>query len=143
MMSVYFGDFKTGRLKRLQYLGYEILLLALSFGFMIAVVLAIGAGEHIMGGNLQQAQAELAARFGGVAIAVVGLFYFTLFVAKLNIMAKRVRDIGLSGWWVVLTVVLLAGLLGNYHQTQSGSSLMGLVVLLLLFIPSDAIGGKQ
>lgn len=44
-----------GRLGRLQYLGYSLLLSLLLFGFVLAFVLAIGAGEHIIGGDIPQA----------------------------------------------------------------------------------------
>jgi uncharacterized membrane protein YhaH (DUF805 family) len=51
-----------------------------------------------VGGDLQEAQAQLASDFGGPAVIVVQLLFAILFVAKLNIMAKRIRDIGLNGW---------------------------------------------
>ena len=73
MKNVYFGEFTSGRLKRLQYLGYALLLTALLFGFILAVVLAIGAGEHLVGGDLQQAQDKLRAWFGLPATIVISL----------------------------------------------------------------------
>ncbi|MBW2208518.1 MAG: hypothetical protein JRG79_16550, partial [Deltaproteobacteria bacterium] len=63
MIKALFGDVKTGRLMRLQYLGYSLLLSLLMFGFGLAIVLAIGAGEHIIGGDLQQAQDKLREMF--------------------------------------------------------------------------------
>ena len=44
MIKVLIGDVRTGRLMRLQYLGYSLLLSLLMFGFGLAIVLAIGAG---------------------------------------------------------------------------------------------------
>ena len=63
MIKALFGDVKIGRLMRLQYLGYSLLLSLLMFGFGLAIVLAIGAGEHIIGGDLQQAQDKLREMF--------------------------------------------------------------------------------
>ena len=53
MFKVLFGDITNGRLMRLPYLGYSLLLTLLVIGFGLAIVLAIGVGEHIVGGNLQ------------------------------------------------------------------------------------------
>ncbi len=59
MFKVLFGDITNGRLMRLPYLGYSLLLTLLVIGFGLAIVLAIGVGEHIVGGNLQDAQDKL------------------------------------------------------------------------------------
>jgi uncharacterized membrane protein YhaH (DUF805 family) len=71
--------------------------------------LIAAAVVHLVGGDLQEAQAQLASDFGGLAVIVVPLLFAILFVAKLNIMAKRIRDIGLNGWWIVLVIVVLTG----------------------------------
>ena len=63
MIKALFGDVKTGRLMRLQYLGYSLLLSLLMLGFGFAVVSTIGAGEHIIGGDLQLAQDKLREMF--------------------------------------------------------------------------------
>jgi hypothetical protein len=48
----------------------------------------------------------------------------------------------LSGWWVVVALVLLTGLTGQFHEGETGAGLGGVVFLLLVLIPSNAIGGK-
>lgn len=143
MLNVYFGEFTTGRLKRLQFLGYALLLAALMLGFVFAVVLAIGAGEHVMGGDLQQAQDKLRDMFGIPATIVVVLFGLAVFIAKLNIMAKRIRDMGLSGWWIVLALLLVSGGVSAGASEQTGSAVYGVFTILLLLIPSDTFGKKS
>jgi uncharacterized membrane protein YhaH (DUF805 family) len=119
-----------------------LLLIALMFGFMLAIVMAIGAGEHLTGGDLQQVQDKLRGWFGVPATIIISLVGLMALVAKLNIMAKRIRDIGLSGWWVVVALVLLTGLTGQFHEGETGAGLTGVVFLLVVLIPSNAIGGK-
>lgn len=142
MINIYFGEFSNGRLKRLQFLGYVLLLAAVIFGFMLAVVLAIGAGEHIVGGDLQQAQGKLRGWFGLPATIVVMLFALAALVAKLNIMAKRIRDMGLSGWWIALALLLVTGGTSVATSEQAGSAVYCAGALLLLLIPSDAFGNR-
>jgi hypothetical protein len=65
-----------------------LLLMALMFGFTLAIVMAIGAGEHLIGGDLQQAQDKLRGWFGVPATIIVSLVALMALVAKLNIMAN-------------------------------------------------------
>ena len=59
MLIALTGDINTGRLMRLQYLGYSLLVVLFVFGFVLLTILAIGAGEHILGGDFQECQAQL------------------------------------------------------------------------------------
>jgi len=138
MFKTYFGDIHDGRLMRLQYLGYSILLSAIAFGIMLMIVLAVGAGEHLIGGDLQQAQDKLRGWFSLPAIALFGLVYLGLAFAGANIMAKRIRDIGLPGWWMVLLIFLITGGATAAGSEQSGSGLYSLIWIALLLIPGGA-----
>lgn len=140
MWSVYFGEFGTGCLNRLQYLGYLLLLAALMLGFMIVLVLAVGAGEHLVGGDLQTAQDNLRAWFGLPATIIVALVGLAILVAKLNIMAKRIRDMGLAGWWLALVLLLAAGGTSITTSEETGSIVYGIFTILLLLIPSNTFG---
>ena len=112
MFRTYFGDLRTGRLTRLPFLGYLLLLSVLFtlFGMGIA--------------------------FG---------------LAKWNLIAKRIRDMGLPGWWVLLIIVLADAALA-WVMSASGEPLSrtypihamisGLVTFGLLFIPSGLFRPK-
>lgn len=138
MFKIYFGETRDGRLARLQYLGYSILLAAFAFGLAFLVILAIGAGEHIIGGNLQQAQDKFREVFSLPFVVLFALFYLVFAFAGANIMAKRIRDIGLPGWWMVLAVMLLTGFTSTVSSEQSGSGLYTLIWIALLLIPGGA-----
>ena len=142
MWKVYFGEFTSGRLQRLQYLGYVLLLMAIMFGFMLAIIFAIGASEHIIGGDLQQAQDKLRGWFSLPATLIVSLVFLLVLVAKLNIIAKRIRDMGLSGWWIALVLFIVVGGTSAAYSEQVGGGLFSILSLLLLLIPSDTFGRK-
>ncbi len=59
MLKVFFRDITNGRLTRQSYLGYSLLLALFIIGFGLTIILAIGVGEQLIGGNLQQAQDKL------------------------------------------------------------------------------------
>lgn len=139
MFKVLFIDIVGGRLTRLHYLAYLLLLSLLSIGFGLAVVLAIGVSEHIVGGNLQQAQEQLREWFSLPFLIIFGLIS-TLFVfSGFNIMAKRIRDIGLLGWWVTLAIIALEIIASLLFSRQAGSGLHALVLMALLLTPTDAM----
>lgn len=142
MLRVYFGEVKDGRVVRLPYLGYSLLLVAIVLIFGLGIVMSIGAAEHMMGGDLQQAQDQLRQRFGTLAILVTAVFGFAIFFASINLMAKRIRDIGLPGWWSLLAIMLIQGTVTSIVSEQAAGGLHTLIWLALLLIPSDTLGSN-
>jgi uncharacterized membrane protein YhaH (DUF805 family) len=142
MFKVLLGDIKNGRLKRLQYLGYTILLGVLMFGFGLAIVLGIGAGEHIIGGNLQQAQDQLREWFTLPFFIIFGPISVLFLFAGINIMAKRIRDIGLPGWWTTLTILVLEIIASLILSEQVGSGFHSLIWIVLLLVPTDTFSQR-
>ena len=140
MIKTLFKDVACGRIARLSYLGHSILLFLLLIAYMLIVVLAVGAGEHIIGGDLQQAQDQLRGMLTLPFLIITGIVMGLLMFAGLNIMAKRIRDIGLPGWWMVLALIVLGMLLSYFVSQQAGSGLHTLIWLLLVLIPGNAVG---
>lgn len=139
MIKALFGEVKTGRLMRMQYLGYSLLLSLLMLGFGFAVVSAIGAGEQLIGGDLQQAQEQLRERFT-LPFMLVFAVVMPLFVfIGGNIMAKRIRDIGLPGWWMVLAIIIISGAVSYWVSDQVSSGLNTLIWFVLLLVPTNAL----
>jgi uncharacterized membrane protein YhaH (DUF805 family) len=143
MLKALFGDIAEGRLQRLQFLGYWLFLVLLSFGFAIAVGLSIGAAEQLIGGDLQQAQDKLREWLSLPFLAVFAVVGVLFLFAELNIVAKRVRDIGLPGWWMVLAIVVVTGGTSFAISGQAGNGLSTLIMAALLLIPSDACARKE
>ena len=142
MFETLFGVIRKGRLTRLPYFGYSLLLALVMFAFVFAVILLIGAGEHILGGDLQQAQDQLREWFTLPFLVVFGLLSSLLTFAGINIMAKRIRDIGLPGWWMILAITALEVALSFVFSGQSGSGFHTFVWLALLFIPTNTFARK-
>lgn len=145
MFRVYFGDLHTGRLTRLPFLGYLLLLTVLFALFGLGIAFGIGMIEHLLRGDLPAAPGDLLKLLGLPMAALLGLLVFAFGLAKWNLAAKRIRDMGLPGWWVLLIIVLAdAALAGTMHA--SGESInravpihgmiSGVISLGLLLIPS-------
>lgn len=143
MLKILFGQITTGRLTRLPYFGYTLLLAALFIGFALIVVFLIGAGEQLIGGDLQQAQAKLAKWFARPFMIVFALVVALIALAWVNILAKRIRDIGLPGWWSVVAIIVLTALVSVAASEQASSILHGLITVALLVIPTNALGAGR
>jgi uncharacterized membrane protein YhaH (DUF805 family) len=137
MLEIFIGEVKTGQLKRLPFLGYSLLLQLLFFGFMLAIMAAIGAGEHLIGGDLQQAQKMLSEWFSIPFIIVFGLFMLLIGFIGLNLTAKRIRDIGLPGWRTLLAIFVLELLVSMIISQEASAGLHMLLVAVLLLVPAD------
>lgn len=85
MINTYFGAFATGRLPRLPYLGYNVLIVVLLMAFVMATVLMMGLAENIMGGDLADAQQTIMASLGMPYMIILGLFIFVIVVAGLRV----------------------------------------------------------
>lgn len=144
MLNTLIGDIKNGRIVRLQFLGYTVMLSLILFAFVLLVIFIFGAGEHLLGGNLKTAQDQLSGWFALPFILILGVLVmlFIFILASINLMAKRIRDIGLPGWWSVLIFVILEAVVSSYISQQAGSGLHILTWLLLIFVPSNALAKK-
>ena len=139
MFSVLLGNVRHGRLARLPYLGYSLLILALMLGFGIALAVAAGVGEQLIGGDLQQAQDKLREWFAMPVILLTVLVMSLLLFMSANIMAKRLRDIGLPGWLMVAAVVVLTAMVTYWVSDDAGNGLHTLVWVVLLLVPGNTV----
>jgi uncharacterized membrane protein YhaH (DUF805 family) len=109
----------------------------------LGIGILLGVSEHVVGGNIQEAQAILRERFStifGISLATK----FALFgYALLNIMAKRIRHIGLPAWPVIVVVIVASGMAAQFagYNVQQGLSTAELLALLL--IPGSAFGQRR
>jgi uncharacterized membrane protein YhaH (DUF805 family) len=144
MIKALLGEVNTGRLMRLQYLGYSLLLSLLMLGVGLTVAAAVGAGEQVIDGDLQQAQNLLSEALSGPFLLVFAVLMILFMFIGANIMAKRIRDIGLPGWWSVLAIFVLSGLLSNLVSANASNILNSVIWILLLLVPGNAlVSGAQ
>lgn len=151
MLNTYFGDVTSGRLQRLPFIGYIVLLHVLFIVLVLAGAASLGIAENLAGGDLTQTQQMLSEKFGLPAMIIVGIVVAAVFFASLNLDAKRIRDMGLPGWWTLLAVwvlsVIIIALLTGFLDPELGnrvSSIISAIALLaLVFIPSDTFTGNN
>ena len=110
LFKTYFGAITDGTLGRLQYLGYFLFAGLIVIALGIGIGLVLGVAEHLVGGNIAEAQAILRARFSTPFIFALLLFPVTFVYALLNISAKRIRNIGLPAWWAIFSIVVVSGM---------------------------------
>ncbi|MCK5663555.1 MAG: DUF805 domain-containing protein [Thiotrichaceae bacterium] len=139
MINALLKEIKTGRLLRLQYLGYSLFMGLLVVIFIAALVFAIGAGEHLLGGNLQDAQNQLREWFTLPLMIVFGIFMASMLFIGFNLMAKRIRDIGLPGWWSILVIMIISGALSYAVSQQASSGFHTLIWILLVLVPTNTL----
>jgi len=142
MIETFFGDIADGRLARLPYLGHWVLLSLAVLVLLFGIGAAIGVGEQLIGGDLQQAQAKLREWFTLPFFVLLGLVVAVVFFAGANLTAKRIRDIGLPGWWSVLAIALLVGIVTGTVSEQVGSSVQLAIWLALVLVPSNVFAKR-
>jgi uncharacterized membrane protein YhaH (DUF805 family) len=115
----------SGRLGRLAYFGYSMLLITILVVLGLILLLPLYNAQSGMGvGIAIAAILALAAIFGGFCLA-----------------AKRLHDLDMSAWhyaWIILVPAFFNGL-GTAMQ-KSGSELSGLVVSLIGSVISLGVG---
>ncbi|MEO1089242.1 MAG: hypothetical protein AAFX81_01310 [Pseudomonadota bacterium] len=140
MLRVLFGEITSGRVGRLGYLGYALLLVVLMMGVLVAVMVAAG----VVGSDtppatgwalLQQVRASLGLpTLVAAAVVLAGITF-----AKFNLSAKRWRAMGLPGWLMIVFSAAASGAL-EFAFGQLPVAIFGWVMLLaLLLVPNDAL----
>ena len=157
MLKVLFGDVKGGRLARLPYLGYLVLLAVIGMAIVFGGIVIVGGIERMMGGDIQQTQEMLIQNFGIPGLVLIVAVALLLGFANLNIAAKRIRDMGLPGWWTMLGIVIVSMVVAVIFpgetivqngqttlQASLPSSILDLVVFaFLLLVPGNMFASKS
>ncbi len=135
MFKKIFAAIKTGTLARLPFLGYTLLLNVLLILILMGIAASLGITENMLHADIQQTQQILADKFGTVTILGVMIIMSLFVFGSLNIMAKRLRDMGLPGWISILVLFILASLLGFILQPKAIQIFQAAVFLALVLIP--------
>ncbi|MBY5991310.1 hypothetical protein [Ferrimonas balearica] len=143
MFKALWGEIQQGQLARLPYLGYSLLLSLLGIGIGIAVGVAIGITETMMGGELADTQAQLADSLSLPALLVLVVVFVLLSFAGLNLMAKRLRHMGLPGWPTAIALTLLVAAISYGWTAQAANGFQLLVWLILALVPGGLFGRSE
>ena len=171
MFKIYFSEWGEGKLQRLPYFGYHLLLMFLVIVLIFAAIFAVGTTENMMGGNLAETQELLMDKFGIIAILGMVAVFFITFLGQINILGKRIRDMGLPVLWTILGIIVISMVLnvafppqevtlsaaavqsadGTETAVAVSTTTLSMVVqlfdilifLCLVFIPSNTFGSKK
>jgi uncharacterized membrane protein YhaH (DUF805 family) len=108
MLKTYFGEWGTGKLHRLPYLGYYVLLMVLVMAIIFGSIMLVGKLESIMDASIVETQAMLMDKFGILGIIGILVLVFGTIAAQINILGKRIRDMGLPVLWTILGIIVLS-----------------------------------
>lgn len=133
MISDYFGDWTTGKLGRARF---ALLYAGIVLVGLLIVMFAFGG----MSVGSRQAAATINA-MGPAKSGLLMLLVVAMQIAALNIIAKRGRDIGLSG--LVTLLIFIALSFGAVAFMGAAGALLALAfVIALLVLPSGALAKK-
>jgi uncharacterized membrane protein YhaH (DUF805 family) len=141
MLGALFGNVTDGKLARLPFLGYWVLLAAAVVLVMLGIGAAIGVSEQMVGSDLHSTQIKLAETLGIPGLLLISVVFAVLLFAGANLKAKRIRDIGLPGWWTLLGILVLDVCVSLISQ-QAAQVLSSLVILALLLVPGNSLGSR-
>ena len=143
MFKTLWGEVKNGRLQRLPYLGYFVLLNVLLGVLVFGVLMSLDVEEGMLNGDLEKVQAGFAEHLSMPVVLLGAVVLLLVLFASLNIMAKRLRDTGLPGWWSTLGVVAIGAMLSQIVSEQVGSGFHSLVMIALFLIPTASFNKQQ
>ena len=136
MITLLFDQVRTGRAGRLAFAkGLVLLVVALAVATVVLQGLFVFAESFSNGGT--PGAFGLVVQLVGFAIAgVVGALALTLLYAFMNLIAKRLRDIGLPGWKALAVLFMLGAAFSLGTPAGAAFGYIGTVWLLLFFLPA-------
>lgn len=137
LKTIYFNNIKRGKLNRLSFFGYQLLLSVLFVTSLFTIVMFMGIGERLIGGDIAHAQEILRQWFSIPFVILFSIFICTLIFAYLNLTAKRIRDIGFPAWRSLAMIAFLLLLIAKIINLHASNTFFSLFFLALLFTPSD------
>jgi uncharacterized membrane protein YhaH (DUF805 family) len=141
MLRTIFGDVRDGRVSRLRFLVALLVLTVAGMAVMLALLWfsGVAADAAALDAGPEAIETALANLGGGwlIGLAATGLL---LFFGQINLWAKRCRDIGLPGWWMVLILIGLGAVVSGMASDQVSSGLNLAVLLALLLVPGGTLG---
>ena len=117
MFTIYFGEWKSGRLQRLSYLGYDLLSMFLLIVAGMGIAFALGflnKGEIGL-----ESLNELGTSSTGIVMSIIFVILFlAMIVAQFNIFAKRIRDMGLPALWTIVAIIIISIIINVLYPPQ-------------------------
>lgn len=146
-MSIFrtlFGAVRHGTIHRIPFFWHVAGLWTIGAAIIITLVVGLGLNQMPTAGMTpEQARQVVQEALGPVGNTVLVLFAVVLVFAQVNMMAKRLRDMGLPGWLTLVTVVAVTGLASVYVSPTAGGLVNIAFWLTLLFMPPGVFSRRQ
>ncbi len=134
-----FGELEQGRLARLPFVLYVSAIHLSLLLFAVGVGMSAGLAEYAANGDIEGAQQALSDWMSMPRLLMTGVFSLAVLFANFNILAKRIRDIGLPGWWSLLAYVVVRSIAPYIAGGSVGLILDTLLMLVLCFAATDRL----
>jgi uncharacterized membrane protein YhaH (DUF805 family) len=137
MLALLFDEVRTGRAGRVQFVkGLVVLVVAFAVASVVLQGLFVFA-ESFSADGATPGLFGLVVQLVGFALAgVVAALALTLLYAFLNLIAKRLRDIGLPEWKALAVIFALGAAFSLGTPPGAAFGYIGTVWLLLFFLPA-------
>lgn len=132
MFSILWGDIQQGQLARLPYLGYSLLVSLLLILVGLSVVLLENGVER--GANGIEGISLTLSLPGFVLLLLMTI---PLGLAGLNLMAKRLRHVGLPGWPTTIALTLLVFAIAYGWSLPGAHGFQFLIWMTLILLPKN------
>ncbi|MGR9072955.1 MAG: DUF805 domain-containing protein [Gammaproteobacteria bacterium] len=139
MFNAFFGDTMNGRMSRLPFLIYSLILDLIVFVFGLLIAIVTDTFDDLMSGELKNIEDMLGQPLTTPYVVVFGLFTLLILFCAMNMTAKRFRDIGLPGWVAVLSLIGIEAIVSIMLSQQNASGLHFLVWVALVLIPGNIL----
>ena len=137
MLQTYYTGFKSGHIQRLPFLGRSLLIGLAFIASVLTVILTVVGFEKAIGGDLEKAQEMTRIYLSTPLTITLVIVVIALFIAGMNITAKRARDTGLPGWFFVATLIFVSALVSWLLSPKAALFINALVGAGLLLVPSN------
>jgi len=108
VINIYFKEWGSGRLNRLQYLGYYFLIIALFMLSIIGGMIFFGTMDRLISGDMAGVGEAISQKGGILIVGVFMILMIAVMVGQVNIFAKRIRDMGLPVMWTILALFVIS-----------------------------------
>jgi len=137
MIALLFDEVRTGRADRLQFVqGLVALVLAFALASVVLRGIFVFAESFSAGGTTPGLFGMIVQLVGFALAGVIAALVLTLGYAFLNLLAKRLRDIGLPAWKALSVIFVLGAAFSLGTPPGAAFGYIGTVWLLLFFLPA-------
>jgi uncharacterized membrane protein YhaH (DUF805 family) len=137
MITLLFDQVRTGRAGRLDFVkGLVALALAFAVAGIVLQSLVVFAESFNAGGGTPGALGLIAQLVSFAIAGIVAALALLLFYAFLNLIAKRLRDIGLPAWKALTVIFMLGAAFSIATPAGAAFGYIGTVWLLMFFLPN-------